>query len=67
MIFVSDGIHREAVNFRIAIMGLFNLSDDDLELFMIFGLADEFSKFISLALARAELNENIFCTSQSNT
>lgn len=60
MIFASEGIHREAVKFGIAIMGLFSLSDDDLELFMTLGLADEFSKFISLALARAELNENIF-------
>jgi len=64
-IFASEAIHREAVKFGIAIMGLFGLSEDDIELFMVLGLADEFSRFISLALSRQELNENIFILAKS--
>lgn len=59
-VFASEGIHREAVKFGVAIMGLFNFTEDDIQLFMTLGLADEFSKFISFALVRQELNENIF-------
>lgn len=59
-ILAHRGAHREAVKFAIAIMGIFDLTDEDIEVFMVLGLADEFSKFISLALSRDKLNENIF-------
>lgn len=66
-IFVIKSIHREAVKFGIAIMGLFKPSKEVIEIYMVLGLADEFSKFISLALARQNLNENLFTLAKATT
>lgn len=59
-IFASESAHREAVKFGIAILGLFKLISEDIEILLVLGLADEFSKFVSIAFLRCGLNDNIF-------
>lgn len=58
--FLIQGIHREVIKFALLIFGLFNLDDEELKIYAIFGCADEFALFVAAALERADREDLIF-------
>lgn len=58
--FLTEASHREPVKWAIAFIGLLNMSEEDIELVALFGLSEEFTKFVAVALYRHDQNELIF-------
>lgn len=58
--FLTEASHREPVKWAIAFIGLLNMSEEDIELIALFGLSEEFTKFVAVALYRNDQNELIF-------
>ncbi len=62
--FLLSGVHREAIKFGIAVLGVCRLDEKEISMLMQFGLADEFARFVAVALARNEKNEEVFYLAQ---
>lgn len=62
--FVKTAVHREAVKFGIALLGIFKYDEAELEIFTTLGLADEFGKFVAIVLSYGEHNEALFDLAQ---
>ena len=58
--FLLSGVHREAIKFGIAVLGICNLDEKEIAMLLYLGLADEFARFVAVALARNEKNEEIW-------
>lgn len=58
--FLTEASHREPVKWAIAFIGLLNMYEEDIELLALFGLSEEFSKFVAVAFYRHDQNELIF-------
>lgn len=58
--FLLSGVHREAIKFSIAVLGICNLDEKEISMLMQLGLADEFARFVAVALMRNEKNDEIF-------
>lgn len=58
--FLKRAVHREAVKFALAVLGITILDDEDLRLYCSFGIAEEFARFVAVGLTRGEHNDEIF-------
>ena len=58
--FLLSGVHREAIKFGIAVLGICNLDEKEMAMLLYLGLADEFARFVAVALMRNEKNDEIF-------
>ncbi len=58
-IFLFNSTHREPIKFAIAILGLLSLDEDRIKIIYQFGLATEFAKIVSVALARQDRQDLI--------
>ncbi|MDD7297541.1 MAG: hypothetical protein PUG77_09725 [Helicobacter bilis] len=58
--FLRSGVHREAIKFGIAVLGICNLDEKEIAMLLYLGLADEFARFVAVALMRNEKNDEIF-------
>lgn len=57
--FLHKATHREPVKLALAILGVSYLNDEELSLYSLFGLADEFANYVAVALKRNERNDII--------
>lgn len=62
--FLLSGVHREAIKFGIAVLGVCRLDEKEIAMLLYLGLADEFARFVAVALARNEKNEEVFYLAQ---
>lgn len=58
--FLRKGAHREPVKLALATLGIADLNEAGFEFYKIFGLSDEFAKFVAVALLRNDRNDLIF-------
>lgn len=62
-LFATSGIHREPVKWGLFVVGVLRNPKEDeeeLKIYQLFGLCDEFSKFCGFILERYDLNDEIF-------
>lgn len=62
--FLNKGAHKEAIALALALWGLFELNEDELELFCTFGILDTFAQLVATGLERMGLNDRIFSLAQ---
>lgn len=58
--FLDKAAHVEAVKFALAVLGIFNLDEEDLKYYQIFGLSDELARFVAVALGNQERYDLMF-------